>query len=90
MEEIEVVRVSGDTFRVTVNDEGSSTTHEVTCSEATRARLADEASAEALIEESFRFLLEREPKESILRKFEITVIGRYFPEYQDEIRARLP
>jgi hypothetical protein len=41
------------------------------------------------VEESFRFLLEREPKESILRRFNLTVISRYFPEYEREIKGRL-
>ena len=47
------------------------------------------ASAERLIEESFRFLLERESNTSILRSFRITDISRYFPEYEREIRRRL-
>ena len=34
----------------------------------------------------FEFLLAREPKESILPSFEIPVIGRYFPEFEREIR----
>jgi hypothetical protein len=42
-----------------------------------------------LVRASFAFLLEREPKEAILRSFDLPVIGRYFPEYQDEIRRRL-
>jgi len=33
------------------------------------------------VRESFRFLLEREPKESILREFDLSVIKRYFPDY---------
>jgi hypothetical protein len=32
----------------------------------------------------FQFLLEREPKESILRRFDVTVISRYFPEFERE------
>lgn len=47
------------------------------------------ANAERLIEESFRFLLERESNTSILRSFRITDISRYFPEYEHEIRRRL-
>jgi hypothetical protein len=34
-------------------------------------------------------MLEREPRESILREFELPVIGRYFPEYEREIQRRL-
>jgi hypothetical protein len=42
-----------------------------------------------LVEESFRFLLEREPATSILRKFAISDIGRYFPDYPDVIARRI-
>jgi hypothetical protein len=44
---------------------------------------------EKLIEESFRFLLEREPNTAILPSFELPVIGRYFPEYPHEIVKRI-
>jgi len=33
---------------------------------------------ERCIEAAFEFLLDREPKESILRRFDVTVISRYF------------
>ena len=35
-----------------------------------------------MVRRSFEFLLEREPPESILRSFDLTVIGRYFPDYE--------
>ncbi|MEW6680805.1 MAG: hypothetical protein AB1297_07320, partial [bacterium] len=41
---------------------------------------------EELIERSFEFLLKREPKESILSRFNLKVINRYFPEYEEDIR----
>jgi len=44
---------------------------------------------EELMLKSFEFLLRREPKESILRKFSLPVINRYFPEYEQEIRKLL-
>jgi hypothetical protein len=34
---------------------------------------------------SFRFLLDREPATSILARFSLDVISRYFPEYRREI-----
>ena len=40
-----------------------------------------------LIKKSFEFLLERESKESILRKFNLKVINQYFPEYEQEIKG---
>jgi len=30
-------------------------------------------------------LLDREPKESILRRFDVTEISRYFPEFEREL-----
>ena len=38
-----------------------------------------------LVRKSFEFLLAREPKESILRKFNLRDINKYFPEYEREI-----
>ena len=46
-------------------------------------------SVEKLIEESFRFLLEREPNTAILPSFNLPVIGSYFPEYPREIAKRI-
>ncbi|GAI64831.1 unnamed protein product [marine sediment metagenome] len=42
---------------------------------------------EELIKKSFEFLLEREPKESILSKFNLRIINQYFPEFEEEIRT---
>jgi hypothetical protein len=41
------------------------------------------------VEASFRFLLEREPREAILRRFELPLIGHFFAEYEAEIGRRL-
>jgi hypothetical protein len=77
-------------FQVTVRESGRETHHRVTLRKADYERLAGgKASPEALVTESFRFLLEREPKESILGSFDLTLIGRYFPEYEREIMGRL-
>ena len=63
------------------------TRHSVTAGAGDVERLTGgKASAERLIEESFRFLLEREPNTAILDSFRITDIGRYFPEYERDIR----
>ena len=37
------------------------------------------------IEAAFQFLLDREPKESILRRSDVTVISYYFPEFEREL-----
>ena len=44
---------------------------------------------ERVVRASFEFLLEREPVSSILGEFSLDVIGRYFPEYEDELSRRL-
>jgi|SRR4029078_816112 hypothetical protein len=43
----------------------------------------------ALVKASFAFLLERESPQMILRSFELSDIGRYFPEYETDIRRRV-
>jgi hypothetical protein len=74
---------------VAVTDpDGSASRHEVTVTQAVLERLAPGADDPVdLVRRSFAFLLEREPKESILRSFDLPVIGHYFPEYESEIRA---
>lgn len=89
---IEVERLEdGDPmrFRVEVSEAGGRTRHEVSLTREDHERLAPQAEADALVEASFAFLLDREPKESILRSFELPVISRYFDEYADEIDAYL-
>ncbi len=85
MTEITVKPEGGQTYRVTVTETGSSTTHEVTASPADLDRLGGGADSEKLIEASFRFLLDRESKESILRRFDLSVISHYFSEYPSRI-----
>ncbi len=86
---IHVTALGEGEFQVEVREGDGHTRHRVSAAEADRRRYGGDAPAERLLEESFRFLLEREPKESILGRFELPVIERYFPEYGDEIRRRL-
>ncbi|KPL18082.1 MAG: hypothetical protein AMJ93_14240 [Anaerolineae bacterium SM23_84] len=93
MSEIEVQSAEhGDyyTLQVTVTEGRTKTEHQVTLHKADLKRLAgDKATPQELVRQSFLFLLEREPKESILRSFNLTAISRYFPEYDREIGRRL-
>lgn len=79
----------GSRFVVEVTEGSSRTVHEVTARPGDVRRYAGDVPAERLLEASFAFLLEREPKESILRRFELPVIEHYFPEYPRVIRERL-
>ncbi len=70
-------------FDVTVQEGSSQTRHRVTMKDSTYRKLAgQEASPERVIEAAFEFLLDREPKESILSSFDVTVISRYFPSFE--------
>lgn len=86
---IEVQKISEVDFDVTVQS-GSTTNHLVTLPVDYYTKLtAGNVTPEELIRKSFEFLLEREPNTSILRTFELSVIGLYFPEYEKEIARRL-
>ena len=77
----------GWTCHVTVSGPGPATSHEVAVRAEDLARLSPGATDPAdLVARSFAYLLEREPKTSILRRFDLTVIGRYFPEWERTIR----
>ncbi len=85
---VTVRHLSGDDYSVKV--QGAVVTHHrVRVTKADVARLSEGRSAEELIEESFRFRLEREPNTSILTSFDLPAVGGYFPEYEKEIRGRL-
>lgn len=87
---IEVEKVKAGEYRVRVVEGRSETAHIVTLQPGDHQRLtAGKGQPEELLKRSFEFLLEREPKESILARFELPVIARYFPEYEREIQRRL-
>jgi hypothetical protein len=73
----------GDGYRCTVDvsDARSTSHHLVRMSRQEFDRWHHGRSAEELVADSFAFLLEREPKESILKEFDLSVIQRYFPDY---------
>ena len=78
--------VGGWRCDVTVGTDAAATVHDVSVEPDTLARLAPGADDPIdLVRRSFAFMLEREPRESILRSFELSVIGRYFPEWEREI-----
>ena len=74
---------------VTVGDDPDATTHDVSVDRATLDDMAPGVSPEELVRVSFEFLLEREPRQSIMRSFELPIIGRFFGDYRDEMERRL-
>jgi len=87
MVDIKVVEENG-AYAVTVSEGASSTNHRVTVStpDYERLRKGDE-SPEDLVRRSLEFLLTKEGKESIMSSFDLTLIGRYFPEYEKTISS---
>jgi hypothetical protein len=77
-------------YAVTLRGAGAESAHQVVVPSHLLADLGLGPDDETrLVRASFEFLLEREPASSILRRFDLDVIGRYFPEYLDTIRGRL-
>ncbi len=82
MSNVVVESIGSGRYRVAVSEGGTTTTHIVTASSTLRTV---DVAPEDLVEASFRFLLDRESKESILKEFDLAVIPRYFPEYDSII-----
>ena len=83
---VEIEKRSQNEFAVVVEGKGGKTQHLVTLNDnyyhlLTQGKIAKED----LIGKSFRFLLEREPKESILSTFNLQMIKQYFPEFEKEV-----
>jgi hypothetical protein len=89
MNQIEIKKLQGfpeGKFEVIVRG-NTVTRHKVTLTKEFYEKLtAGAVSPEELIHKSFEFLLAREPNTSILSEFDLSVISRYFPAYEREIR----
>ena len=86
---VTVKPIDSTTFEVMV--EGTTTTtHKVTLTAPYYEKLTGKRVApEVLVEKSFRFLIDRESNTSILRSFDLPVIGQYCPEYERVIKGML-
>lgn len=85
MAKITVNKLEEHAFEVAIEAQ-SSTTHRVTVAPDYANKLSlGRFDHEELIRRSFEFLLERESNTSILRSFDLSVISRYFPEYEHSI-----
>jgi len=94
MTDITVIAVNKDnqttTFEVNILEKDSASKHTVTMQDADYQTWSHvRVSPEVWVEQSFRFLLERESKESILRAFDLSVIEDYFPEYAAVMAQKL-
>jgi hypothetical protein len=86
---ISITAIGPARYRVNISA-SATTSHEVTLpGDYLRTLGLAAVPAEIVIEESFRFLLEREANTSILRTFPLPMIERYFLEFRAEIKRRL-
>ncbi len=87
--EIEVEKSAPGKFLVKIRESGTQSTHVVSLDAADYQKLTrGKVREEDLIVQSFQFLLRHEPKESILREFDLKVISRYFPQFEAEMKAQ--
>ena len=83
---ISVEAIDNNSFKVSVTKD-SSTEHIVLLNDSFHQNLTNNKLTKTkLLTKSFEFLLERESNQSILKKFNLEVISKYFPEYIDEIK----
>jgi hypothetical protein len=67
---------------------GTSTRHEVRVHTGDLERWGRrDETADQLVGRAFEFLLAREPASQILRRFDLSDIPRYFPEFDSEMRS---
>ena len=86
---IEISKIDNEIFEVTLTKD-SITTHRVKLSSKVYKKLSgSKISKIELIKKSFKFLLERESNESILKEFNLEIIETYFPEYPIFIKNNL-
>jgi hypothetical protein len=91
---IEVEKIGEGEFQVRVIEGTSLTSHRVTVKTEDYERIAEgkgkrKVEASEIVSCAFEFLLAREPKESILQQFDLSMIGRYFAEFEREMKRRL-
>jgi hypothetical protein len=90
MTDIVITPLESGTFRAEVTEGHLTTSHRV----LVRNGLLDElgladSAGERVVQETIRFLLEREPATSILPEFSLEDVPRYFPEFYEELGRRL-
>ncbi len=86
---ITVKTIDSTNFEVIVEG-NTTTTHRVTVTHSYYQKLTNNrVTPEMLVETSFKFLLERESNTSILSRFDLPIIERYFPEYEETIKTML-
>jgi uncharacterized lipoprotein len=87
---IDVEQRAPDQFRVRVIEGRTQTEHVVTMNASDYERISGKkVDPVELVRRAFEFLLLRERKEQILAQFDLTVISRYFAEFEQAMKRGL-
>jgi len=87
---IEVEQIAPEEFSVRVIEGASETRHAVTMKTSEYERISGKkVTPVELVRRAFEFLLQRERKEQILAKFDLTIIGVYFAEFEKVMKQNL-
>ncbi len=84
---------SGDpmVFNVIVEGRNGHSEHRVSMEDSTYQRLTGgKHTPVECIDAAFRFLVEREPVESILKSFDVKVISMYFSNFEEQVPEYFP
>ena len=87
---IEIEQVAPEEFHVRVIEGERETRHVVTMKTSEYERISGKkVTPVELVRRAFEFLLQRERKEQILAKFDLTIIGVYFAEFEKVMQQTL-
>ena len=87
---IDVEQRAPDQFRVRVSEGNTLTQHLVTMKASDYERISGKkVEPVELVRRAFEFLLARERQEEILTRFDLTVISRYFAEFEQAMKRGL-
>ncbi len=90
MPEIKIERISEDdaksVYKVQIVEDKSTSAHTVEVANDYYKKITGgKITPDDLVIKSFKFLLQREPKEMIMSTFDLPTIKRYFPEYESRV-----
>jgi hypothetical protein len=78
-------------FNVVVEGRNGHSEHRVSMAESTYQRLTGGSYTPLeCVDASFRFLIEREPVESILKSFDVKVISMLFSNFEEQVSEYFP
>ena len=90
MSDVEIIDLEPEHFEVRVTEGSSTTSHRVRLAPDLLAELGlGDVEPERLLRETFAFLLDRESASEIMSEFSLDDVARFFPEFYDELRARV-